>query len=440
MRPIMFQKIPQGRIQDVAHSRVVCEVRPTKADPDRTRITISGNNIAYHGDTGTKTGSIEVVKGVLNSVCSRPKGKFLTADINNNYLNTPLDRPEYVHIKIDVIPQEFIDKYNLMAYVHNGWVYFEITKGIYGLKQAGKLANGLLTERLATHGYYQCATTAGLWRHKWRQILFVLIVDDFGIDYIDKVYAEHLLTALRSHYNIKADWSGTKFSGMDLMWDYTARTCQATITEVRARYGHPTPTKPVHSPHLHREIIYGAKEQYATSDIDTTPPLNAAGIKWCQGVIGSLLFYARAVDNKLLMTISAIGASQASATESTLNEINKLLDYCTTYPSDGITYRASNMVLAAHSDASFLSESKSRSRAGGHIFLSKDDPIPPISRVMKHIWVLQLRKQKQVLSSSLPKKWCPSATCSPKWGGHNHDHHYKRITPQPMVTSTTQSL
>jgi hypothetical protein len=103
------------------------------------------------------------------------------------------------------------------------------------------------------------------------------------------------------------------------------------ITEVRARYGHPTPTKPVHSPHLHREIIYGAKEQYATTDIDTTPPLDTAGIKWCQGVIGSLLFYARAVDNKLLMTISAIGASQASATENTLNEINKLLDYCATY-------------------------------------------------------------------------------------------------------------
>ena len=149
MRPIKFHKIPQGRIPDVAHSRVVCEVRPTKSDPNRTRITIGGNTIGYLGDTGTKTGSIEVVKGVINSVCSQPKAKFLTADIDNFYLNTPLDRPEYVRIKIDVIPQEFIEEYNLMAYVHNGWVYFEITKGIYGLKQAGKLANDLLTERLA---------------------------------------------------------------------------------------------------------------------------------------------------------------------------------------------------------------------------------------------------------------------------------------------------
>jgi hypothetical protein len=56
--------------------------------------------------------------------------------------------------------------------------------------------------------------------------------------------------------------------------------------------------------------------------------------------------------------------------------VNNLLDYVATYPSDGITFKASNMILAAHSDASYLSESKSRSRAGAHIFLSNNDPIP----------------------------------------------------------------
>jgi hypothetical protein len=159
----MFHKIPKDRLKDVAQTRVVCEVRPTKEDPNRTRITICGNTISYCGDCGTKTGAIKVVKAVLNSVCSRKNAKFLCADISNYFLDTPLDRPEYVRIKIEHIPQEFIDKYILMQYVHNGWVYFEITKGIYGLKQAGKLANDLLTERLSKHGYYQCATTPGLW-------------------------------------------------------------------------------------------------------------------------------------------------------------------------------------------------------------------------------------------------------------------------------------
>lgn len=63
--------IPKDRVSDVAYTRVVCEYRPTKEDLNRTRITISGNTIAYMGDCGTKTGgAIEVVKGILNSVCS----------------------------------------------------------------------------------------------------------------------------------------------------------------------------------------------------------------------------------------------------------------------------------------------------------------------------------------------------------------------------------
>ena len=142
----MFHKIPPEQVSDVAHTRVVCKVRPTKEDPNRTRITIGGNTIAYLGDTGTKTGSLELVKGVFNSVCSQKNVKFLTADLANFYLETPLNCPEYVRIRINQVPQEFIDKYNIEQYSHNSWVYFKITKGIYSLKQAGKLANDFLTE------------------------------------------------------------------------------------------------------------------------------------------------------------------------------------------------------------------------------------------------------------------------------------------------------
>ena len=117
------------------------------------------------------------------------------------------------------------------------------------------------------------------------------------------------------------------------------------INNVLTRFGHPNPQNPKHSPHLHREIIYGAKQQYTTNNVDTSSPLYAAGIKWCQGVIGCLLYYAQAVNNKLLMTLIAISASQVSATENTRNEINKILNYCATYSADGITYRASNVVL-----------------------------------------------------------------------------------------------
>jgi hypothetical protein len=51
-------------------------------------------------------------------------------------------------------PEEIVNKYNLNALAVDGWVYIEIRKGMYGLKQAGLLANQLLQTRLAPFGYY----------------------------------------------------------------------------------------------------------------------------------------------------------------------------------------------------------------------------------------------------------------------------------------------
>ena len=59
--------------------------------------------------------------------------------------------------------------------VHQGWVYFEIRRGCYGLPQSGMLANIQLRERLEKEGYYEARTTPGLWRHKWRPIQFCLV-------------------------------------------------------------------------------------------------------------------------------------------------------------------------------------------------------------------------------------------------------------------------
>lgn len=64
------------------------------------------------------------------------------------------------------------------GHLHNGYVYVRIDKGMYGLPQAGILANDLLAERLAKHGYYQCRHTPGLWRHVNKPIKFCLVVDD----------------------------------------------------------------------------------------------------------------------------------------------------------------------------------------------------------------------------------------------------------------------
>ena len=128
-----------------------------------------------------KTASIKLLRLMINSVISKTGEKFAALDISNFYLDTPMKKAEYVKIQFSKIPLEFVDEYNLQEYAHKVWVYFECLQGAYELPQYGILANNLIRSRLEKEGYYETETTPGLWHHKWRPIMFCLIVDDFGV-------------------------------------------------------------------------------------------------------------------------------------------------------------------------------------------------------------------------------------------------------------------
>ena len=101
------------------------------------------------------------------------------------------------------------------------------------------------------------------------------------------------------------------------------------IANLRVKFNHADPRKPQHSPNKHAPIIYVAKIQYA-AEADDSAPLDKAGILRVQSIVGALLFYGRAVDNKLLVALSELGQQQASATEATNDAITQLLDYVAT--------------------------------------------------------------------------------------------------------------
>ena len=107
---ICYDDIPLDRRKGIAFSKFVCTFRPEKSYPNRNCITIAGQNIKYPVDVVTKTASFDLLKLFLNGVLSRKGAKFVTFDIKNFYIQTPLDRPEYVRIKLANIPQDFIDK------------------------------------------------------------------------------------------------------------------------------------------------------------------------------------------------------------------------------------------------------------------------------------------------------------------------------------------
>ena len=80
---------------------------------------------------------------------------------------------------------------------------------MYGLPQAGIIAQELLTTRLHQAGYRQSKVTPGYWRHEWRPISFTLVVDDFGVKYINKTDVNHLIRVLSQDCKIHTDWDGT---------------------------------------------------------------------------------------------------------------------------------------------------------------------------------------------------------------------------------------
>ena len=120
----------------------------------------------------------------------------MCADTANFYLNIPMNRYEDMNLPLDIIPEEIIQKYNLRNLAHKGFVYMETRKGVYGLPQAGKIANDKLKLHLAKFGYEPELITPGMWRHQTRPLKFSLVVDDFGVKYEHQEDITHILNAL----------------------------------------------------------------------------------------------------------------------------------------------------------------------------------------------------------------------------------------------------
>ena len=77
--------------------------------------------------------------------------------------------------------------------VENRHIHIEISKGMYGLPQVGRLANDLLQKWFLPYRYYECTHTSGLWRNISNLMCFTLCVDDFGVKYKKKEDVEHLM-------------------------------------------------------------------------------------------------------------------------------------------------------------------------------------------------------------------------------------------------------
>jgi hypothetical protein len=162
------------------------------------------------------------------------------------------------------------------------------------------------------------------------------------------------------------------------------------------------------------------------------------GKKFIQEVIGAFLYYARCVDSTMLVALGSLATQQANPTKNTMAKATQFLDYAATHPNSIVTYHASNMVLAGHSNASYLSESNACSQAGGHFFMSNNTTKPPnngtiltTAQIIKS--VMSLATEAEVGALYINCRVAVPARHTLEFMGHPQP-------PTPMQTDNTTAL
>jgi hypothetical protein len=149
-------------------------------------------------------------------------------------------------------------------------VYIKVSRGMYGLPQAGSLGHDLLEQRLNKEGYFQNQIVPALWKHKTKPIQFVLVVDDFGIKYLKKEDLDHLIQTLEKHYDVSVDLEGKEFMNIQLDWDYENRKVHLSMApylqKALQQFNNIVPSKRQDSPYPYTEPKYCAKQQFAEYD------------------------------------------------------------------------------------------------------------------------------------------------------------------------------
>jgi hypothetical protein len=361
-------------------------------------MTAGGDKLDYPGDASSPTVSMLDAKLHLNSTILDAKhgASHLGLDIKNYFLGTPMAYYQYMRVQQSVIPQEVWDepRYDIQI-AAEGYVYLEIRRGMYGLKEAAIIAFNQLVQKLAPAGYKPLPFTRGLWRHTTKPTTFVLCVDDFGVKYFSKPDAQHLIDTITAHYELTIDWSGALYCGLTLDWHYDDGYDDMSMPDYVDRAlkkMQPSPTIPKAAcPAQVCRTRLRLTPATAPDPPFQGPLLDKHGTVQIQSISGNFLYHGRACDPCILPALYKLASEQASPTTDTIAKADMLMDYLHTYPNAIIRYHASNMILKITSDAAYLVQPKARSRAAVHYNLgwrNKDrvnGPVDVLCQTLKNV-------------------------------------------------------
>jgi hypothetical protein len=365
MKFIPWSDLPKGRTVSYYNEQVKVKTTPSGELDRRVRGTYGGNITDYKGPRTSWAADLQTVKCLLNATVSED-AYVMSIDIRNFYLAAPLERKEFMRIHRNQLTPAIISQFGSQMNWRGDYVLVQIDQGLYGLPHAGLISATGLNELLEANGYKQSMTPC-LYVHEESGVAFALATDDFLVKFKKKEDAEHLITTLEKKYDVKVDWQATKFLGMTIVHDRVARTITLSmpgyVEAALKRFNVVASSKPTISPAKYDPPNYGKPD--LSIAIDSSPPLAATGKLFIQEVVGTFLFYGRAVDNTMLTPLSKIATRQSTPTQDLMDITQHFLQYAATHPNAQTVFHASDMVLLIDSDASYLSENNARSRAGG---------------------------------------------------------------------------
>jgi len=133
---------------------------------------------------------------------------------------------------------------------HGNWRATQVSEIIKS--QSGSLGHNLLKRCLNAEGYFQSQVVLGLSCHKSRNIQFVLVVDDFGIEFVQQSDLDHLINTLQKYYDVSIDMTGQEYVKINLDWDYHNQkfnlSMEPYLQKALTNIGINPPRKKVHSP------------------------------------------------------------------------------------------------------------------------------------------------------------------------------------------------
>jgi len=391
--------IPKGakviRANDVVekkydeHNNLKIRIRTTA---NGKTVTSSGQKVDYLYGNTSKVASSLAVNIVLNALVSG-RGRAFRIDIKDFYLQHDIDEPHYMIMDWKKIPQEVRDKYNLTPHTNSKgqqFVYMEISKTMYGLKQANSISEKQLRDTLAKGGYYYTGET-GVYVHPERKTIFCLHVDDFFPVVFGKTNAEmftnaqHLVaTIARTYGKVKVNFCGLDqpsppkryvfdYCGLDLDHDTTLDELHMSMKDYYNKLvsSIPSDIKPRNIPGQPYDIQYGQKEQFSheSEPIILTSEQKAMLQKFC----GEAIWYSK-VAVETSVAISRLAKQIHNPTSGTIDFFKFLQGYFKRWGNHTITYTKSEMILHAMSDASHDSEPGSKSRGACVLWLGNAQP------------------------------------------------------------------